>query len=212
MVGAERFLAGRQRALEQRPRPPFSSRGSELLTIKTDRERLGRARTWSGLIVFDGRSAPRTYQNLTSPRRRRWSRRAQQDRLSAANPSRARARSPRQTFDAQPGAPATDNQHYRGPLLFSIAAEMISFDKSMQVRSRRPSRGLNRATRSPVGGSSASFSPNRLSCGCPATMFRDILGSAIGPLATPERSRMSDSPGRAAALTPPSPRVRSRGQ
>ena len=30
---------------------------------------------------------------------------------------------------SQPGAPATDNQHYRGPLLFSIAAEMISFDK-----------------------------------------------------------------------------------
>ena len=43
-----------------------------------------------------------------------------------------------------------------------------------------------------MGGSSASVSPNRLSYGCPATIFLDILASAIGPLATPSERRRSD--------------------
>jgi len=42
-----------------------------------------------------------------------------------------------------------------------------------QVRFGRPGRALNRPTWSPVKGSPASLSPNRLSCGCPTTIFRD---------------------------------------
>ena len=47
----------------------------------------------------------------------------------------------------------------------------------MQVRSMRPGRGLNRRPDPPVRGSSASVSPNRLSYGCPATIFLDILAA-----------------------------------
>jgi len=43
----------------------------------------------------------------------------------------------------------------------------------LQVRFGRPGRALNRPTWSPVNGSSARVSPNRLSYGCPTTIFRD---------------------------------------
>jgi len=43
----------------------------------------------------------------------------------------------------------------------------------LQVRFGRPGRALNRPTWSPVKGSSASVSPNRLSYGCPTTIFLD---------------------------------------
>ena len=46
-----------------------------------------------------------------------------------------------------------------------------------------------------MGGSSANVSPNRLSYGCPATIFLDILALADwSPSDNPSESRRSDSP------------------